>query len=162
MPAVPGLAVAAGLVWHALRIKRNRRASRGLLAILCAAAVGVFAYHTFVMPLLQERYERERRLALAIGKALEGVSEPVVAVQLSHNLIYYSGLPARSVALKHVRGIPPPYYMAAHCGIYARLAGHCDCRWEILRTISGGENERYCIARITPSPPSGVFLDKEL
>jgi 4-amino-4-deoxy-L-arabinose transferase-like glycosyltransferase len=149
MPAVPTVAVASGLVWDALGRRRNRRMSQWLLAIVCTAAAGVFAYHAIAVPLLQERYNRERHIAVAIGEALKEVPGPVVAVHLSHNLVYYSGLAARSVTLKQVRGIPPPYTMAAHCGIYARLPAYCDCRWEIFKTIEAGENERYCLARIT-------------
>ena len=111
MPAVPALAVAAGLAVAALwRQLRFRRATVLVIAGLAAVQLGL---GTGLIPLRAELYRYAQPAGEALGAAVRADPAPVALASAigDLNLMYYSGLDIRNVPPAGTGALPAPGWL---------------------------------------------------
>ncbi|NBC32387.1 MAG: phospholipid carrier-dependent glycosyltransferase [Alphaproteobacteria bacterium] len=113
MPAVPALAVAAGLVAARLWALRPRRVRPALAAVVAVMAVGQVLVATGVVPLRAELYAYARPAGAALGAAMRADPAPAYfsSVIGDHNIMLYTGEPIREVPVGRAGRIAPPAWI---------------------------------------------------
>lgn len=113
MPAVPALAVAAGLVAVRLWALRPRPARPALAALVAIMACGQLLVATGMVPLRAELYAYARPAGEALGAAIRADPAPVwfSSVVGDHNIMLYTGEPIRELPLERADRIPPPAWI---------------------------------------------------
>lgn len=113
MPAVPALAVAAGLVAARLWSLRPRRVRPALVTVMAIMAGGQVLVSTGVMPLRAELYAYARPAGEALGAAMRADPAPAYFSSMigDHNIMLYTGEPIREVPLERADRIAPPAWI---------------------------------------------------
>ena len=111
MPAVPAMAVAAGLaaaaLWHNTRL---RRIIVSALAVLALAQIGL---GTGIVPLRAELYRYAYPAGVALGDAVRANPAPVVLASAigDLNVMYYSGLEILNLPPGEAGGVETPAWL---------------------------------------------------
>ena len=148
MPAVPALAVAFGAVWGAMAPRsRFRRGSLVLLALLA----GFQLAQTYIyLPLTRDQYTLRKRAAGTIARTLDSVSDPIYAVNVSHNMLFYSGLPLKEVSRQTAANLEGPGYVIAYKSDFETFSRPWRHRHRVIRQIADTKGRFYVIVRLLP------------
>lgn len=148
LPALPAVAVAAGLGFHALRDVQPR-----LLAAAVTIGAGVAAYQLVlvvgVMTLMPDPFTRNRDAARAIAGALAERPAPVLMVFPAHNVAAYLGAGVEAVPQASVSTRPGPAWLL---GVDAQIAAlrRADPRIEPAVPLPVATSPPLALARLAP------------
>jgi 4-amino-4-deoxy-L-arabinose transferase-like glycosyltransferase len=146
MPVAPALAIAAGMAWEGLRQHRKFRRVFILMMILPAAFQLTFNY--IVLPVQKDKFTIRKQAGQNIGRILENVSEPIYVVNLSHNMLFYTGLNMEEVEKKDAASLTGPAWVIVSESNFKDFSRSWDGRCQVHAEVTGKKKKRYYIVRL--------------
>jgi hypothetical protein len=150
LPAVPAMAVQAGLIFDALRV-RNRRAVRILAGVLVAAAILRLAYVIWLLPMNAQKHAPFREAAATVSRFL-GTGPVYKCGEGMYGVMYYlHRLIVEVTAEELASRREGETVLLDSPALLSALPSPPTARSEVLANVQiGDKNDQLIVVRITP------------
>lgn len=146
MPVVPALAIATGMAWEGLR--QHRKFHRLLIGMMVLLAAFQLTFNYVVLPVKKDEFTIRKKAGHEIGQILGAVAGPVYVVNLSHNMIFYTGLKMEEVEKKDAAKLVGPAWVVVSESNFKDFSSVWADRGRVHAKVTGKKNKRYCIVHL--------------